>query len=287
MLWDVAQLKANGQTEEAWSRLKELAKLAKGLGGQPGMVIESGALWGSLQTLSNELGFANGADEFDPLMQAKKELREASEDQQVRARRALNAYRNYLLGDTEAWDNLSPEDRAAADELYGSTLDPLAALGGPLLMGGTRSPPKGKQQKPAGGGDDPAPRPAAPESELGGAAEAGGGETVMYRGISENHPGYKNALLGIAEPRWGVATPEQHVLGDTQSMFTSWTLDVNVAKNFATFDEDIFAPTAGVYLAKTFSNSDLVVPAKGFASESERLVYGPITGATVTKVPFP
>jgi hypothetical protein len=193
MLWEVAELKANGQTEEAWSRLKELAKLAEGLGSQPGMVIESGALWGSLKTLSGKLQLANSADgkydyDLDPLMQAKKELREASEDQQVRARRALNAYRNYLAGDTEAWENLSPEDQAAADELYGSVIDPLAALGGPLLMGGTRSPPKGKAQKPAGGGDDEAgdgENPAGVSGVDKGAGNSPDSPTQIYRGAPE------------------------------------------------------------------------------------------------------
>lgn len=44
-----------------------------------------------------------------------------------------------------------------------------------------------------------------------------------YRGVARNNLHYPDALRGVAKPRGGPATPEDHCLGDTASEYTSWT----------------------------------------------------------------
>src|SRR5690606_16580452 len=51
---------------------------------------------------------------------------------------------------------------------------------------------------------------------------------AVWRGVPEGHPGFDNALNGIAVPRgWpgGHANPVAHNAGDTNSIYTSWTED--------------------------------------------------------------
>ncbi len=96
------------------------------------------------------------------------------------------------------------------------------------------------------------------------------------------HPGYANALEGIANPIGGDATALQHVLGNTASEFTSLTSDLGVAEGFATQQSG-----SGVVLSNTFSRSFLI-PSPGNAQglgESEFLVPGPVTGSGITRVP--
>jgi hypothetical protein len=105
---------------------------------------------------------------------------------------------------------------------------------------------------------------------------------TLYRGVDALHPGYANALEGIANPIGGDATALQHVLGNTASEFTSWTSDFGVAEGFATQQSG-----SGVVLSNTFSRS-LLIPSPGNAlglGESEFLVPGPVTGSGITRVP--
>ena len=105
---------------------------------------------------------------------------------------------------------------------------------------------------------------------------------TLYRGVDALHPGYANALEGVANPIGGSATPLQHVLGNTASEFTSWTSDFGVAEGFATQQSG-----SGVVLSNTFSRS-MLMPSPGGAlglGESEFLVPGPVTGSSVMQVP--
>jgi hypothetical protein len=76
----------------------------------------------------------------------------------------------------------------------------------------------------------------------------------------------------------------EHVLGDTRSNFTSWTSDLDTAEAFATK-----GGTDGVVLTKTFPvNSLEQLPGnlQEIMGESEFLAPGPVSGASVTPVPF-
>lgn len=74
------------------------------------------------------------------------------------------------------------------------------------------------------------------ETTAGFCVAANGGQKWAYRGVARDHPGYDDALKGRANPRNpnGTATPEQHNLGNTtDSPYTSWTRDPDVARRFA------------------------------------------------------
>ena len=64
-------------------------------------------------------------------------------------------------------------------------------------------------------------------------AKSGTEKIKLYRGINESHIGYNDALKGTSKPRGGNASPLEHNLGNTNSNYTSWTTDPEVAKNFA------------------------------------------------------
>ncbi|MFV3126483.1 RHS repeat-associated core domain-containing protein [Niveispirillum sp. KHB5.9] len=77
---------------------------------------------------------------------------------------------------------------------------------------------------------------------------------VLYRGIDSTHPGFANALKGIAEPRSGNASITQHVFGNrTASGFTSWTSDFSTAEYFATKESG-----SGVVLSSSFNRGNLI-----------------------------
>ncbi|MFY7814753.1 MAG: RHS repeat-associated core domain-containing protein, partial [Chryseobacterium taeanense] len=114
--------------------------------------------------------------------------------------------------------------------------------------------------------------------------------TTLYRGVNSTSPGYENALQGIAKPRGGNATPLEHNTLTTESPYTSWSSNMSVAENFA-----LRTSGEGVVLTADIPNSQLVqspnlksvnlVQSPGtIVSESETLVKGPVTGASVKKV---
>ena len=72
-------------------------------------------------------------------------------------------------------------------------------------------------------------------------APEGGAETgnFLFRGVSEDHPAFSNALRGIVKPRGGQASALEHNLGDTLSPFTSWTTDPAIARDFAVKSQDV------------------------------------------------
>jgi RHS repeat-associated protein len=116
-----------------------------------------------------------------------------------------------------------------------------------------------------------------------GGGEAGAEDLVtLYRGVDALHPGFANALEGTAVPRGGSASVLEHVLGNTESEFTSWTTDFGVAEGFATRESG-----SGAILTTTAPRSTIIQSpgnAAGFG-ESEFLLRGPVTGAQVTPVP--
>lgn len=44
---------------------------------------------------------------------------------------------------------------------------------------------------------------------------------TLFRGINESHPGFENAIKGVAEPIGGDASAAAHNAGNTASVFTS------------------------------------------------------------------
>jgi RHS repeat-associated protein len=118
--------------------------------------------------------------------------------------------------------------------------------------------------------------------------------TTMYRGVNENNVGYNEALKGNATPNGGSATPLQHNTTSTlNSPFTSWTPNPEVALNFA-----LRPAGAGVVLTAQIPNSKIVVSPNTkqvqliqnpsvVVSESEVLVKGKVTNASVKKVTAP
>ena len=108
---------------------------------------------------------------------------------------------------------------------------------------------------------------------------------TLYRGVASDSPAYEDALEGAAEARGGPANALDHSLGDTNSPYTSWTSDYNVATRFATNN----GTSDGVILTKTFAPGEAAQVAPNveqMMEESEYLVPGRVTGASTVKVPF-
>ncbi|MCZ4103437.1 DUF6531 domain-containing protein [Streptomyces sp. H39-C1] len=59
------------------------------------------------------------------------------------------------------------------------------------------------------------------------------GVNYLYRGLSTEHPGYDDAIQGIATPRGGHSNIPSHHDGNTKSIYTSWTTDKETALRFA------------------------------------------------------
>ncbi|OHT43947.1 DUF6443 domain-containing protein [Flavobacterium tructae] len=116
------------------------------------------------------------------------------------------------------------------------------------------------------------------------------GSTTLYRGVNSTSPAYENATQGIAKPRGGNATALEHNTVTTESNYTSWTANPDVAENFA-----LRTSGEGVVLTADIPNSQLVkspntksvnlVQAPGtVVSESETLAKGIVKGASVKTV---
>ena len=112
----------------------------------------------------------------------------------------------------------------------------------------------------------------------------------LYRGVNNTSPAYTAAKKGNVSPRGGNASALEHNLGNTESIFTSWTTDIKVATNFA------LRPSGkGVILTADILKSKLVKspnqktinliqsPGK-VISEAEILVKGNITNANVKEI---
>jgi RHS repeat-associated protein len=128
--------------------------------------------------------------------------------------------------------------------------------------------------------------PLSPEDGAAPAAyDAGEQGPTLFRGVASNSPAYEDALNGTAIPRGGPATMIDHIAGDTDSPFTSWTSDYDIALGRATDNFSI----PGVVLTNEFQAGTAVpIPAnlEAFFGESEYLTQEPVTGATVQRVRF-
>lgn len=102
-----------------------------------------------------------------------------------------------------------------------------------------------------------------------------------YRGIARDNLHYPDALLGKAVPRGGWASLSEHCLGDTDSKYTSWTTDREVAVEKAL---DSTLGGRGVILAKVFLKAELTA-SPDFYEESEVLVKGVVADADIEWVP--
>lgn len=98
-------------------------------------------------------------------------------------------------------------------------------------------------------------------------------ETSLYRGVATHHPGYEDAVQGVARPRGGPASALEHNLGDTRSEFTSWTTDPEVARGFAGNGVVLRVPMSSV--------RGQVVRSPDYFGESEVLLRGPVHGGEV------
>lgn len=104
------------------------------------------------------------------------------------------------------------------------------------------------------------------------------GQKWAYRGVGRNHPGYDDALKGRVNPRSpnGTATPAQHNLGNTtDSPYTSWTRDPDVARRFAGNDGVVVRVPRGEGSPYKFEWSPDVY------YEQEILIRGPVCGAQI------
>lgn len=121
------------------------------------------------------------------------------------------------------------------------------------------------------------------------AEAAEGGTQTLYRGVNSTSPAYENATQGTAIPKGGNATAVEHNGGNTNSPFTSWTTNPEVAKNYAlrTSGEGVIME-AEVPISQTVTSpsaKDVVLKqGGGMVNESEVLVKGTFSGATVTPI---
>lgn len=100
---------------------------------------------------------------------------------------------------------------------------------------------------------------------------------TLWRGVDKSHPGYPNAERGIAKPRGGHSDPELHNLGDTNSVFTSWTSNKSQAEYFASKYSG-----EGIVLEKNFEvpNKRLYESPDDY-NEAETLVRGTVFDAEI------
>lgn len=100
------------------------------------------------------------------------------------------------------------------------------------------------------------------------------GYMALYRGVATDHPGYGDALQGMAIPRGGNKSPSDHNRGFTKSKYTSWSTSPTMANRFATK-----SGVGGVVLVKRFTVSEMT-PSPDRHNEGEILIRGIVIGAT-------
>lgn len=103
-----------------------------------------------------------------------------------------------------------------------------------------------------------------------------GDETVtVYRGVTQDHPDFPNAIQGKAQP-WGRHNDlSMHNAGNNASNFTSWTTDYETAVGFATRSRN---GPGGIVLKQSVRRSGLVWPPDRF-EEFKVLRCGDVEGA--------
>jgi len=146
-------------------------------------------------------------------------------------------------------------------ELYATvgTVATRGLWGLPLILNGDSSHARGYDIPLTGTTDVPADEP---EQMI-----------TLYRGVCVGHYDYKNAIKGMAVPLGGHNDPDSHNWGDTESVFTSWTTNINVARKFANKNG-----SGGVLLSKEFLIHE-VIPSPDKYNEQEILIRGIVTGA--------
>lgn len=116
-------------------------------------------------------------------------------------------------------------------------------------------------------------------------AEAEGSTQTLYRGVNSTSPAYENATQGTAVPKGGTATAAEHNMGNTNSNYTSWTTNPEVAKNYAlrTSGEgvimEIEVPTSSTVTSPSVKSVNLKQSPGTIVNESEVLMKGTVTGA--------
>jgi len=105
----------------------------------------------------------------------------------------------------------------------------------------------------------------------------GSNDGFLFRGIGEGHPGFDDALRGVARPRGGFSSALLHNLGDTRSPFTSWTTDADVARRFAGERGLLLRIPNGP------GGGYRMVPSPDLFGESEILIEGTVRGAEVLR----
>jgi RHS repeat-associated protein len=117
------------------------------------------------------------------------------------------------------------------------------------------------------------------------------GFNYLYRGISVMHPGYDDAVRGVAKPRGGSASMETHHSGNTESIYTSWDTNRNTALRYARGAAEGRNDLPGVILQVKLPLGQPIYPSMMFSSElwegTESLVEGLVRGAKVWHVPAP
>ena len=112
----------------------------------------------------------------------------------------------------------------------------------------------------------------------------------LYRGVNNTSPAYTAAKKGNVSPRGGNASALEHNLGNTESIFTSWTTDIKVATNFALRPSGKrVILTADILKSKLVKSPNqktinLIQSLGKVISEAEILVKGNITNANVKEI---
>lgn len=115
------------------------------------------------------------------------------------------------------------------------------------------------------------------------------GFRYLYRGLSVMHPGYDDAVRGVAKPRGGSASMEAHHNNNTQSIYTSWDTNRNTALQYARGAAEGRSDLPGVILQVKLPLGQPIYPSMMFSSDlwegTENLVEGMVRGAKVWHVP--
>ncbi|MEU8238903.1 LamG-like jellyroll fold domain-containing protein [Actinoplanes missouriensis] len=103
----------------------------------------------------------------------------------------------------------------------------------------------------------------------------------LYRGITNNHYKLAEAKAGIAEPLGGPSDPVAHSGGKTDSVFTSWSPDLETAREFS---EDFGSRGALVLRIprSAIDPSRMRVAGQRGLEELEILIEGRVTGCQVS-----
>ncbi|WP_055493841.1 RHS repeat-associated core domain-containing protein [Streptomyces sp. TP-A0356] len=184
---------------------------------------------------------------------------------------------------TDPWDLLIGAAGGASSSLLGPAFNWLKGKFSPDLTSGVRFGPG------AAHADDPAFRGGSSFS-LDSIPEEPG-FNYLYRGVSIASPAYDDAAQGIAKPRGGSASMEQHHDGNTNSPYTSWSTSKQTALSYARGAAEGRSDLPGVILQVKLPLGQPVYPAIMFSTElwesNESLVEGLVQGAKVFHVPAP